>query len=333
MSQHLRKDKTCLNCGTTVEERYCTHCGQENLELKESFSHLLRHFFEDITHYDSKLFTTIKDLLFKPGLLTKEYLAGRRASYLHPIRMYVFISFLYFLALMSFNHNEHHIEEAIAKQASTKAKKQIADNLRAMQLTHSNDTIINHIIIANGLDTISRSKGINILDESLETYDSTQKALPATERDSRLKSWFYHRSKGTLERYGEGTVDQVINKMVHNIPKMMFFLLPVFALLLNLFYNREKYVYADHAIFSLHFHSAFFLLLLVLSIVLEIFPSIGSVKNLKLGFGFIYLVFALRNTYQQSLLKSLFKAAMLVTIYLICVGIAFAGVILMALLF
>ncbi len=41
----LRTDNHCLNCGTTVQERYCSHCGQENLEPKESLWHLIRHFF------------------------------------------------------------------------------------------------------------------------------------------------------------------------------------------------------------------------------------------------------------------------------------------------
>jgi len=98
---HLRRDKTCLNCGAIVQERYCSHCGQENTQLKESFSHLVGHFLADITHYDSKLITTIKDLIFKPGFLTKEYNAGKRMRYLNPIRMYVFISAIFFLVMFS----------------------------------------------------------------------------------------------------------------------------------------------------------------------------------------------------------------------------------------
>src|SRR5450631_3113208 len=102
MNPHLRSEKNCLNCGAYVEERYCTRCGQENVEIKESFGHLISHFLSDLMHYDSKLLTTLKDLLFKPGFLTKEYLAGRRTRYLHPIRMYVFVSLLYFLVSWAF---------------------------------------------------------------------------------------------------------------------------------------------------------------------------------------------------------------------------------------
>src|ERR1700761_4916430 len=99
--KHLRKEKTCLNCGAVVQDKFCSHCGQLNAEPKESFGHLIGHFLEDVTHYDSQLFTTIRDLLFRPGFLTKEYVAGKRVSYLNPIRMYIFISAVFFLVLFS----------------------------------------------------------------------------------------------------------------------------------------------------------------------------------------------------------------------------------------
>lgn len=109
-----RKEKDCLNCGAELNGRYCHKCGQENIEPKESFLHLVNHFVEDITHFDGKFFTTLKDLLFKPGFLSKEYLKGRRASYLHPIRMYVFTSAAFFLIFFSFVH----IQENPGKKTS-----------------------------------------------------------------------------------------------------------------------------------------------------------------------------------------------------------------------
>ncbi len=96
-----RKEKNCLNCQATLYGRYCHVCGQENLEPKETVWHLVQHFFNDITHFDGKFFATVKYLLRKPGFLSKEYVAGRRASYLNPIRMYVFTSAFFFLILFA----------------------------------------------------------------------------------------------------------------------------------------------------------------------------------------------------------------------------------------
>jgi len=90
-----------LNCHTALTGRYCPICGQENLEPKETVWHLVQHFFNDITHFDGKFFSTVKYLMRKPGFLSAEYMAGRRASYLNPIRMYVFTSAIFFLILFS----------------------------------------------------------------------------------------------------------------------------------------------------------------------------------------------------------------------------------------
>lgn len=92
-----RHEKICLNCNAALNGRYCHVCGQENIEPKETVWGLVSHFFYDITHFDGKFFSTTRYLITRPGFLPAEYLKGRRASYLHPIRMYVFSSALFFL--------------------------------------------------------------------------------------------------------------------------------------------------------------------------------------------------------------------------------------------
>src|SRR5215813_13287861 len=101
-----RKEKNCLNCQTEVIGHYCHNCGQENLEPKETVWHLIQHFFNDITHFDGKFFETVKLLMWKPGFLSKEYMSGRRMSYLNPIRMYVFTSAIFFIFLFSLKKPE-----------------------------------------------------------------------------------------------------------------------------------------------------------------------------------------------------------------------------------
>lgn len=99
--QPERKEKDCLNCGAEVQGRFCHVCGQENAEPKQTTWALITHFFYDITHFDGKFFSTVKYLVRKPGFLPKEYIKGRRAFYLHPIRMYVFSSALFFAIFFS----------------------------------------------------------------------------------------------------------------------------------------------------------------------------------------------------------------------------------------
>lgn len=96
-----RKEKVCLNCNSNLHGLYCHVCGQQNIEPKETVWGLITHFFYDITHFDGKFFSTLKYLAVRPGFLSVEYVKGRRASYLNPIRMYIFTSALFFIIFFS----------------------------------------------------------------------------------------------------------------------------------------------------------------------------------------------------------------------------------------
>ena len=346
MSQHLRQEKNCLNCGSTVEDRYCSHCGQENIIVKESFGHLFRHFFEDVTHYDSKFFTTIKDLALKPGFLTKEYMSGRRASYLHPIRMYVFISFLYFLAAFTFSHSSHNLESATGQRAALSAKRELADSLQHILQETGTSTPADSIKSVALAGTINRLQLDSLQEEEIEfnvignidykvlkEYHEQQAALPAEKRDRGIKPWLYGHWFAKIEQHGESVLEILIGKTQHAMPKLMFLLLPLFAWGLKLFYDKKKYYYGDHAIFSLHFHSAAFLLFFVIAALNKVLPVFFAniLSLLELFILIIYLTIALKNTYQQSFVVSLIKALVLSLIYGVFIVAGFSVIALSAL--
>src|SRR6188508_1592278 len=95
----LRQEKNCLNCGHIVEERFCSHCGQENLEIQDSAFHLIIHYIQDLFHYDGKFWHTLKTLMLKPGQVAVEYMEGKRTRNLKPVQFYVFASTVFFLLL------------------------------------------------------------------------------------------------------------------------------------------------------------------------------------------------------------------------------------------
>jgi len=97
MSKAVLRDKnTCENCGNIVEVRFCSYCGQENVETKKSFHYLFTHFIEDLVHYDNGFWKAIKHLLFSPYILTIEYLKGKRKKYVAPVKLFIFMNFLCF---------------------------------------------------------------------------------------------------------------------------------------------------------------------------------------------------------------------------------------------
>lgn len=94
VARHLQ----CVNCGADVSGKYCSACGQETEYRSHSLPTLLGEAAEALTHADSRLWRTLGPLILRPGFLTREFLDGRRARYLPPLRLYLVFSVLFFLA-------------------------------------------------------------------------------------------------------------------------------------------------------------------------------------------------------------------------------------------
>ncbi|WP_431472254.1 DUF3667 domain-containing protein [Nonlabens sp. SCSIO 43208] len=93
------RGQECLNCGTPLEniDKYCHQCGQLNTTKRLALKDFFQEFFSNVFSYDSRLWRTIKHLLFKPGHVTKEYCAGKRISYANPFRFFLSVTIVFFL--------------------------------------------------------------------------------------------------------------------------------------------------------------------------------------------------------------------------------------------
>jgi Protein of unknown function (DUF3667) len=95
-------DTACLNCGAELLGKWCAQCGQRVAAPRPTLHELLHDAFHEIAHFDGKIIRTVALLLFRPGMLTREFLDGRRVRYITPIRVYLLCSLLFFgtLSLM-----------------------------------------------------------------------------------------------------------------------------------------------------------------------------------------------------------------------------------------
>jgi hypothetical protein len=93
----------CKNCNAVLLGRFCVNCSQAADVHMPSTVELVHEMLEGLTHSDSRLWRTLKLLWFKPGMLTQEFVAGRRAAYLPPFRLYLILSIVLFL-IASFMH-------------------------------------------------------------------------------------------------------------------------------------------------------------------------------------------------------------------------------------
>ena len=93
-----RTDDACLNCGARLTGPYCASCGQKDLHTDPTFRELLHDTAQELTHWEGKLPSTLKALLLRPGLLTVDFLAGRRARWIPPLRLYLICSIAFFVS-------------------------------------------------------------------------------------------------------------------------------------------------------------------------------------------------------------------------------------------
>ena len=96
VSDKSAQSAECLNCAAPYTGEYCSGCGQRHIDPRPTVRELLHEAAEELLGWDGKLVRTFRLLIAKPGALTQEYLAGRRASYITPIRIYLACSVIAF---------------------------------------------------------------------------------------------------------------------------------------------------------------------------------------------------------------------------------------------
>jgi len=318
-----RKEHNCLNCGAHVEKHYCSDCGQPNLELKESFwgfiSHSIAHYF----HFDNKFFQTLVPLLTKPGQVTLDYLAGKRARYINPVSMYIFVSIVYFLVAYSPKHTKNEDKHKSVTTAESRKRKNTVDSIHKeiaeIGLVKKNPGIVNQTTnyIAEEFDredfkslsfeeqtnTLADLKKINKANASdslnriisafdkihNDRNDSTYAAYMARQNNLPIKEkdgWFDRMIKKRAISIGEKS--EVIQKTLeHNRPKQYFLLMPLLALFIMWNFRKNHIYYLDHLIFTIHGMTAYFIVSVFTKPLMKYVFGEDSVVSNIIGFAII----------------------------------------------
>lgn len=285
------KNPCCLNCGSLLTGKYCAHCGQKALPKRQPMGELLSNFIASFWSFESKFFKTVRYLMSKPGLLAADYCEGKRERYYHPARMYVFISFIFFLILTLLPDQDDQND---------------VDYFERTPKMKSDSTMIDSDYT------------------QVERYDSAQRALPPDERDNWLQRTLRHREIELNQKY-QGRRDifakDFAQAFFDNFPKIFFFLLPVFALLLKLLYIREDFFYSEHLVFSIYYYN-FFFVAGSLYILADLMPGGAWITILIAIWIAIYLLFGMKRMYKQEWRKTIIKYVGLVFLFAICSGVA-----------
>jgi len=87
-------EKFCRNCNTQLQLKYCPQCGQKDREFQPRIKEFFQAVWDDFVSIDAKLINTLK-VLFQPGRYAADWIEGKQQRYVHPVRLYIFLSVLY----------------------------------------------------------------------------------------------------------------------------------------------------------------------------------------------------------------------------------------------
>jgi len=313
---------TCSNCATELSGPVCHSCGQASDTFHRPVWDLLLDILDGLFGLEGRLWRTLPPLMFQPGKLTTNYLTGVRARYVMPFRLYLTASVLFFLAFFAVNEGLNTGPEPAASSDVAEAREALETGDLEAGLAMMPEEARNEVIrqVERGLDEAENA-------ESAETPEARELRQQAERNELKqrirygLLPEYYPREAAALDpdetvEISEGMVmnmegveelplsfrlrladgiDAVVDSQGQALwaamktwaPRLMFGLLPIYALLLAMthFYKRGLYFY-DHLVVTLHFHAFLFFMFLLVGVI-----------SLILGPGWAILVFFLWSNY------------------------------------
>lgn len=243
----------CGNCGTPLQGRYCHTCGQPVTGLVRHFGSVLGDVLDSLFNIDARVLHTLLPLYLRPGRLTLDYFVGKRARYVTPFRL------VFFLAIIAFFAMQLVLRSGYGQVVQLQTPAVAGSPANATAVADSRDT---HF--ANG-DIKFNDKVV----WNRQTLPLHATWLPALATDWLNDS--IENARGNLHHMNSGIASEqktAARRLAIGVlavaPQVLFVLLPVFALLLKIFYIFKHRLYMEHLIVAMHSHAFIMLSLLVL---------------------------------------------------------------------
>ena len=293
----------CKNCASELHGHCCSHCGQHDRPLDPTVHDLLHEQTHEFLHLDGKIFNSFRLLLFYPGRLSAEFLAGRRTIHIGPVRLYLTASLLFFL-------------------------------LMGYQTEHDRQNRIVHIggdpSAQTGSGGSAGKANEKKLDAGVATAEGKTQDATAAGNGGEAKGNSGH--KQWLEQYllrKLADPKAFKHELIVNISHGIFFMVPLFALFLWVAYQKRSWRYPAYIYFSLHTHAFVFLLFSFL--LLLQYLKMGLIDTLTDVLVFsgplVYLFFALRCVFGGSMKNTALRVAAVSAVYGVCLLLVLLGTI------
>jgi hypothetical protein len=332
----------CENCGAPMAGPFCAKCGQHAVDYRRSFRYVVLDVLDSFLSWDSKFFATIGWLIARPWHLTNEFLAGRRVRYVHPLRVYLLASIVFFFVVNYWAKSIH----ADPSKLSAEDRAEIAADLDKEDLSPKVKARVRKALVAKGptqpeaqrsaapeATVVPQPSAIASPPEPSASPSPSDDYGPMIQFDKPpsdpFEKWLERRAKEKMGEHGS-KMALFIATLFSNLPYMMLCCIPLFALVLKVLYVRKRIFYIDHLVYALHIHSfAYLAIILIVLITIGLNRTIpGTFANWMIAA--LWITFAaqiflsIRRVYRQSWFIAVFKFFLGGFAYLIVLSVALA---------
>jgi Protein of unknown function (DUF3667) len=330
----------CENCDTPLRGLYCSACGQAAIDYRRSFRHVIVDVLDSFLNWDSKFIATLGWLIVRPWYLTNNFLRGRRVRYLHPLRLYLLASILFFFAV-TYLTKSMHVNSPLSPESRAKIEEQLKrEDLAPKARAKLEKQLKRQTLPPEAAAKVEEAlKGKNLPPEARVEMEKALKGSPGDDENSLVhfdkppttpfEKWIETRAKEKLGEHGTN-LQLFLVALFNNFPYMMLCCIPLFAFVLKVLYIRRGIFYIDHLVYALHIHTfAYVAIMLIVAATIGLNrampgPLTGWIIGL-LWFTFAVQIFlSIRRVYRQGWFLSVFKFFVGGFVYLIVLCMALA---------
>ena len=330
--------KYCLNCDSELKGMYCHNCGQMATSKTPTVMEFILEYLNNAFIWDTKFFQTLWNLIRRPGYLTREYLSGKFVSQEHPLKLNMFLLFV-FITLFVFFAGSEKVSDSV-QDLTTDERVLPSIQMRLLQDSHEyaekikesqRDTILlfaplvlaeSYPEIITPLEIIEDTNG-----EALDTWTAILPRVFITDGIIVQENSGHYRfnkeskiakiAKNDLEvSFSVG--NEMVNMITQYFPMLVLFTAPILSIAVSLVQRKNKVSRINHFIFSLHY-TAFleFLMICIYVLHLTLAPPMEMSNRIMIIGSCLYLTIAFHRVYEHNTwVKSIFKALLISLIYL-----------------
>lgn len=359
---------TCANCSAPLQGKYCHACGQPIKGMVRPLSGLTADVVDSVFNLDSRILRTLGPLYFRPGLLTTEYFIGRRQRYVTPFRLFFFLTIVAFFSVQLYLdqsgfakaalviNEDATIENAVTAEEVEQRRAKALQKLGPETATPGvNDADNKALGIA--LQVVNRRADARLAYlKAAEEAKAKGVTLPVVSKDDELQltfngkawdaksnplnvDWLPAAGNAKLNEMAAHAKDNLLRlrtepkrllmALLGVLPQTLFVLMPLFALMLKVFYLFKRRYYMEHLIVALHSHAFISATLLLISLLglLQLAapvaaPLIGGVMTVATWWMPFYLLFMQKRVYRQGWTMTILKYTAIGISYVVLISFA-----------